>query len=610
MKRERLEQQWKALPAKPGVYLMKDNQDNVLYVGKAASLYHRVGSYFGSREKLSAKIARITAQTADIDFYVTDSEQEAILLECNLIKKYRPRHNVRLKDDKSYPYLKISLDEDWPRAFITRRVENDGARYFGPYADAGSLRTTLALIRRLFPVRHCRGSITGNASRPCLEYHIQRCLGPCIGAVSNEEYRQLANRVILFLEGKHELVVRELRAGMALAAKNLNFEKAATLRDQIQAVLRITEEQKIASAKGEADVVAFAQAGDQAYVLVFFIRQGKLIGREHFILAGTRDEEPSQIMTSFVQQFYSTASYIPNRILLQHPLKDMTLMAEWLEGSRGGKGSRVDFRVPQRGSAKGLIDMVAENARQGLEQLRIKSLAAPDVLKDALEEMRKVLFLPALPERVEGYDISNIQGTSSVGSMVVFEAGLPKKSLYRLFKIRSVAGANDYAMLQEVLRRRFRRVLSDSREGAWAVMPDLVLVDGGRGQLNAALEVMQEMGVGSIPCAGIAKEDEAIFLPQIADPIMLPRHSPALYFVQRVRDEAHRFAIGYYHKVHRKSSFASTLDGIPGIGAKRKRALLRRFGSVKRIREATLDELASVESMTRSVAAKLKGHIW
>lgn len=610
MKRERLKQQWKALPAKPGVYLMKDDQDNVLYVGKAASLYHRVGSYFGSGAKLSAKTARITAQTADIDFYVTHSEQEAILLECNLIKKYRPHHNVRLKDDKSYPYLKISLDEDWPRASITRRVEDDGARYFGPYADAGSLRTTLALIRRLFPVRHCRGSITGNASRPCLEYHIQRCLGPCIGAVSNEEYRQLANRVILFLEGKHELVVRELRAGMAQAAESLDFEKAAILRDQIQAVLTITEEQKIASAKGEADAVAFAQAGDQAYVLVFFIRQGKLIGREYFILAGTRDEEPSHIMTSFVQQFYSTASYIPKRILLQHPLEDMPLMAEWLGGSKGGKRSKVEFRVPQRGSAKGLIDMVAENARQGLEQLRIRSLAAPDVLKDALEELRKVLLLPALPQRVEGYDISNIQGTSSVGSMVVFEAGLPKKSLYRLFKIRSVAGANDYAMLQEVLRRRFRRVLSESREGTWAVMPDLVIVDGGRGQLNAALDVMQDMGVGSIPCAGIAKEDEAIFLPQLADPIMLPRNSLALYFVQRVRDEAHRFAIGYHHKVHRKSSFASALDGIPGIGAKRKRALLRRFGSVKRIREATVDEVASVESMTRSLAAKLKAHIW
>jgi excinuclease ABC subunit C len=270
----------------------------------------------------------------------------------------------------------------------------------------------------------------------------------------------------------------------------------------------------------------------------------------------------------------------------------------------------VEFRVPQRGSAKGLIDMVAENARQGLEQLRIRSLAAPDVLKDALEEMKQVLSLPALPERVEGYDISNIQGTSSVGSMVVFEAGLPKKALYRLFKIRSVAGANDYAMLQEVLRRRFKRVISESREGAWAVMPDFVLVDGGRGQLNAALEVMQDMGVGSIPCAGIAKEDEAIFLPQMADPIMLPRNSLALYFVQRVRDEAHRFAIGYHHKVHHKSSFTSALDGIPGIGPKRKRALLRRFGSVKRIREATLDEVASVESMTRSVAAKLKAHIW
>ncbi len=606
MKRGRLEQQWKAIPAKPGVYLMKDEKDNILYVGKAASLYHRVGSYFGSPEELSPKTWRMITQTADIDFYVTDSEQEALLLECSLIKKYRPRYNLRLKDDKSYPYLKISLNEDWPRACITRRVENDGARYFGPYASAGSLRITLALIRRLFPLRQCRESIIGKASRPCLEYHIQRCLGPCIGAVSNEEYRQLMRRVILFLEGKHETIVRELHARMALASENLEFEKAAILRDQIQAIERVTEEQKIALAEGEADVIAFAQAGDQAYVLVFFIRRGKLIGREHFILTGTKDEESSQIMTSFVQQFYSSASHIPKRILLQHPLKEMPLMTEWLEGR---KGMRTEIRVPQRGSGKRLVDMVAENARQGLEQTRIKSLAAPDVLKGALEELQEVLSLPVLPQRVEGYDVSNIQGTSAVGSMVVFERGLPKKSAYRLFRIKSVAGANDYAMLQEVLRRRFRRASSESREGAWAAMPGLVLIDGGRGQLNSALEVMQGMGIGHIPCASIAKENEAIFLPRIAEPIMLPRQSLALYFVQRVRDEAHRFAVGYHHKVHRRRSFNSSLDDIPGIGPKRKRALLRRFGSIKRIREATIDELASVEGMTRFVAGKVKEHI-
>ncbi len=513
---------------------------------------------------------------------------------------------MRLKDDKSYPYLKISLNEDWPRAYVTRRVENDGARYFGPYASAGSLRTTLALLRRLFPIRQCGGAIIGEALRPCLEYHIQRCLGPCIGAVGKQDYRQMVNRVVLFLEGKHELIVRELHHKMRLAANDLDFEKAALLRDQIQAVKKVTEEQKIAQVEGEADVIAFAQAGDQAYVLVFFIRQGKLIGREHFILAGTKDEKASQIMTSFVQQFYSSAAHIPRRILLQHPLKETSLVVEWLEG-RGGK--RVELRVPRRGTGRGLVDMVAENARRGLEQTRVKSLSAPETLREALGELQEVLSLPALPQRVEGYDVSNIQGTSAVGSMVVFERGLPKKSHYRLFKIKSVAGANDYAMLQEVLRRRFRRVSGESREGSWAAMPDLVLIDGGRGQLNAALEVMRETGVDSVPCVSIAKENEALFLPHLAEPIVLPRQSAALHLVQRVRDEAHRFAVGYYHKVHRRRSFASSLDDIPGIGAKRRRALLRRFGSVRRIREATLDELASVEGMTRFVATKLKEYV-
>lgn len=606
MEQDRIQQQWRSLPAKPGVYLMKDEQDNVLYVGKAGSLRHRVASYFGSSDGLSLKTSRMMAQAADIDFYVTDSEQEAMLLECSLIKKYHPRYNMRLKDDKSYPYLKISLNEEWPRVYITRRVESDGARYFGPYASAGSLRTTLALLKKLFPIRHCRGSIVGRASRPCLEYDIRRCLGPCIGAVSREEYGWMVNRVVLFLEGKHEMIVRDLHVRMRQAADDLDFEKAAMLRDQIQAVNKVTEEQKIAQVEGEADVIAFAPAGDQAYVLVFFIRQGKLIGREHFILTGTKDEEAPQIMTSFVEQFYVSASHIPRRILLEHPANDMALMEGWLAGRRGRK---VELRVPQRGSAKGLVDMVAENARLGLEQSRVRSLAAPDALAEALDELQRVLCLPVRPERVEGYDVSNIQGTSAVGSMVVFEGGLPKKSHYRLFRIKSVAGANDYAMLQEVLRRRFRRAPRVTREGGWGTLPDLVLIDGGRGQLNAALEVMKETGTDSISCVGIAKENESLFVPGVSQPIILARQSAALQFAQRVRDEAHRFAVGYYHKVHRRGAFSSSLDGIPGIGARRRRALLKRFGSIRRIKEATTDELAAVEGMTKSVARRVKEYI-
>ena len=606
MEHKRLETQLKALPAKPGVYLLKDEGDNVLYIGKAASLYHRVGSYFGSPSSLSTKLQRMVAQATDFDFFVTDSEQEAILLECNLIKKYRPRYNVRLKDDKSYPYLKINLAEDWPRVYFTRRIEKDGARYFGPFASAGSVRKTLALLRRLFPFRSCKRPVTGNESRPCLEYHIHRCLGPCIAAVSKEEYRQVISQVILFLEGKQEVVVQELRSRMAKAAENLEFEKAALIRDQVHAVERVIERQKIASAEGEMDVIAFAQAREQAYVLVFFIRNGKLLGREHFILAGTRDEEPSQIMTSFVQQFYNSAPYIPRQILLQHSLEGMPLIAEWLKSK---KGAKVELRVPHRGVKKGLVDMVAENARQGLEQLRIKLLAEPDALAAALEELQKELSLSSPPQRVECYDISDIQGTSAVGSMVVFERGQPKKSHYRRFRIKSVAGANDYAMIQEVLRRRFKKRTSGPRESAWAVTPDLVLIDGGKGHLSAALEVMREVGLDFIPCASIAKENEAIFLPQVEEPIMLPRHSAALYFLQRVRDEAHRFALGYYHKVRQRESFASPLDTIPGVGAKRKRALLKKFGSLRGVKQATLEELASVRGMTRSVAERVKEYL-
>ncbi|MFC1924323.1 excinuclease ABC subunit UvrC [Chloroflexota bacterium] len=600
------EQQLRALPIKPGVYLFKDEAGNIIYVGKAASLYHRVGSYFSSPYSLPLKVQKMVSRISDLDFFVTDSEQEAILLECNLIKKYRPRYNVRLKDDKSYPYLKIGLHEDWPRVYVTRNLEKDGARYFGPFASASSVRHTLGLLKRLFPFRNCKRKIQTYDSRPCLNYHIHRCLGPCIGAVSKEEYRQLINQVILFLEGKQERVVRELRNKMHAAAENLEFEKAALLRDQIIAVEMVIEKQKIASADGEMDVIAFARASEQAYALVFFIRNGKLLGRERFILEGTRDEEPSQIMTSFVQQLYNSATYIPKKISLQHPVKEMPLIEKWLENK---KRAKVQLQVPRRGVRKALVDMVAENARQGLEHFRIKLLTEPSTLTTALEELQRELNLPRLPQRIECYDISDIQGTSAVGSMVIFEKGLPKKSHYRRFRINSVVGANDCAMIQEMLRRRFKNMTSKSKNDTWSIIPDLLLIDGGKGQLSSALEVIREAGVDSIPCASIAKEKEEIFLPQATEPITLPPHSTALYLIQRIRDEAHRFALGYHHKVHRRQSLASALDAVPGVGAKRKRALLQKFGSVKGVRQATVEELATVKGMSRSIAEKVKEYL-
>ena len=604
MEATRIEQQLEALPARPGVYLLKDTGANILYVGKAASLRHRVASYFGAAGDLPPKTLRMMERVTDLDYYVTDSEQEAILLECILIKKHRPHYNVRLKDDKTYPYLKLTVNEDWPRAHLTRRVAKDGARYFGPFASAGSVHTTIALLEKLFRLRSCRKAIAGDERRPCLEYHIDRCSGPCIGAVSVEEYREAVDQAILFLEGRQKTILKGLRARMARAAQSLEYEKAALIRDQIKAVEAVVEKQKITSADGDMDAIAFVQEGDQALALVFLVRQGRLVGRESFTLTGTRDEDPSQIMTSFVQQFYSSAVTIPRRILLQHPLEEMTVIQEWLEYRRGKK---VELRVPSRGPGKELVDMVADNARESLEQSRIRLVADPGVLTAALEELQKVLSLPGLPQRIECYDISNIQGASAVGSMVVFGGGLPKKSHYRRFQIKTVAGADDYAMIREVLRRRFKRASTEDRsESAWAALPDLVLIDGGRGQLNAALQAMRESGVGSIPSASIAKEEEAIFLPQLAEPLRMPRESPALHLLQRARDEAHRFALGYYRKVHRQKTFVSSLDGIPGVGAKRKRALIKRFGSVAQIRQATVEELKSVEGMTETVAKRVK----
>jgi excinuclease ABC subunit C len=600
-----LTEQIRGLPSSPGVYLFKDAENNILYVGKAANLRHRVGSYFGGGQKLTPKLQRMVSKVNDLDYFVTGSEQEALILELNLIKRYHPSYNVRLKDDKTFPYLKIDLSESWPRVYITRRLEEDGGCYFGPFASARSVRQTLKLIKGIFPFRSCSRSITGNDRRSCLDYHIGRCLAPCIGVVSREEYAEVIKQVILFLEGKQERVVRELESRMNKAAETLDFETAARLRDQLQAVERVVEGQRIATrVRGEQDVIAFAPDKDQAYVQVFFIRGGKLIGRESFLLQGTRYEEPGQVMTSFVKQFYDSSPYIPPLLLLQHPVEDMATIQGWLQGKRGGK---VSIQVPRRGNKKQLLDIVAQNAQEGLEQMKIKQLASPTALSTALDEIKRELALPHLPSRIEGYDISDIQGTAAVGSMVVFDKGKSKPAHYRRFKIKTVSAANDYAMLQEVLRRRFKRA-SDASD-TWAIRPDLVLIDGGRGQLNAAREAIEEAGVGSVPVASLAKENEEIFIPQKREPIVLPRSSPALQLLQRLRDEAHRFALGYHQRVRRRGTFASALDNIPGIGPRRKRALLRQFGSVRAIKEASVEELAAARGMTASLAKKIKEYL-
>ena len=587
---------------------MRDAAGNILYVGKAANLHQRVRSYFSATEKLPIKQQRMVAQVDDLEFYITRSDQEALILENNLIKRHRPHYNVRLKDDKAFPYIKINPNEGWPRVHFTRRLEEDGGHYFGPFASAKSVRQTLKVIKGIFPFHSCSRPITGTDARPCLQYHIHRCLGPCIGAVNKEEYADVIKQVILFLEGKQEAVIQGLVSKMKKAAEALDFEKAALIRDQVEAIDKVIEGQRIATTtSGEQDVIAFASDKDRAYVQVFFIRSDRLIGRESFVLTGTTSEEPHQIVSSFIKQFYASTPYIPPLLLLQHPVEDRATIETWLRSKRGGK---VDIQVPSRGNKKQLVKIVAENAEQGLQQMKVRQLATPSVLTAALAEVSRELGLSHPPARLEGYDISNIQGTGAVGSMVVFDKGKPKPSHYRRFRIKTVSGANDYAMLQEVLRRRFRRTnlkgSDTSAPDTWAVLPDLVLIDGGKGQLNAALSVMNEVGAGSIPVASLAKENEEVFIPHRKEAIILPSSSPGLQLLQRLRDEAHRFALGYHQKVRQKATFSSSLDTIPGIGPKRKRALLKHFGSVRAIREASVEELAAARGMTLSLAKKVK----
>jgi excinuclease ABC subunit C len=589
-----------SLPTKPGVYLFKDKEGKVIYVGKAANLNSRVRSYFGAPSKLSSKIQRLVSKIQDFEFVVTNSEQEALILECNMIKKYTPRYNVRLKDNKTFPYLKIDINEDWPGVYITRRVQKDGARYFGPFASASSVRKTLKLIKKIFPFRSCNKRIEGKDKRPCLDYYIHRCLGPCIGAVAKEEYRDVINQVILFLQGKQELILRELNANMKAAAQQLQFEKAALLRDQINAIEKVIEGQKIAiTLQGEKDVIGLAQNENQAYVELFSIRNNKLIGQDHFIMEGIQGESPGQIMTSFVKQYYASASYIPRLILLQHPVDEPAVLSEWLGQQRGG---RVELQVPQRGAKKKLVDTAAQNAAQGLELAQTKEMKV-EVISSGLRELKNRLRLPKMPRRIECYDVSNIQGALAVGSMVVLEKGWPKPAHYRRFRIKTVAGADDYAMIQEVLRRRFKRGLTG--DSTWAA-PNLVLIDGGKGQLNAALEVREELGLDSIPMASLAKENEEVFIPGDPQPVRMAKDSPALHILQRARDEAHRFAISYHRKLRHKEAITSALDDIPGIGPKRKKALLKKFGSIEAIKEAPLEELCQTQGITLALAKKVK----
>ncbi|MHB8157169.1 MAG: excinuclease ABC subunit UvrC [Desulfocucumaceae bacterium] len=585
----------KHLPEGPGVYLFRDAEGTIIYVGKAVSLKNRVRSYFRPASGLSPKVRSMTERAADLEYIVTDSEVEALILECNLIKEHRPRYNVLLKDDKSYPFLRVTIKEDYPRVHITRRAGKDGSLYFGPYTQVGAVHETLDLLRRLFPFRSCKNSTFRQKSRPCLNHHIKRCLGPCCGLVGKEEYRAMIREVCLFLEGRQEELVNRLTSRMEEASEKMEFERAAVLRDQVRAVQKVLEKQKIISSRREdQDAVALAAGDSETAVTVFFIRGGKLLGRENFILEDTKDFEKEELITSFLKQYYNSADFIPAEILIPE-IQAEGILGRWLSGK---KGSRVSMVMPRRGEKKKLLEMVERNALLALQDTLLARAAGRDPGQDAVELARWIGLSSC--RRIECYDISNTQGAEAVGSMVVFEDGRPAPGQYRRFKIRTVQGPDDFASMREVLSRRFERCREENAK--FNILPDLVIVDGGKGQLKMALEAMTGAGY-NIPIFALAKEEELLFGPGMDSPLFLPRDSGALYLLQRIRDEAHRFAITYHRLLRTKRNLRSLLDEIEGIGAVRRKALLGAFPSIEAMAGATAGELASIPGMNRPAAA-------
>ena len=597
------------VPTGPGVYLMRDVGDGIIYVGKASNLRNRLRSYFVPDHHDDLKTRVLVSEIREFEFIVTESEQEALILECNLIKEYQPRFNSRLKDDKSYPFIKIDNTEAFPQVYITRNVQNDDAQYFGPYANAGSVRKTLGLLKKLFPYRSCTKIITGTDDRACLDFHINRCIGPCIGAASKDQYRDIIDQVILFLEGNTSQIVGSLKKRMDHSAESLEFEKAAVLRDQIRSIQKVHEGQKVLTLKPEnIDVVAGSLWSNDAWIEIFFIRQGKLIGRDSYLMEVGQHDDIQSVQNAFLQQFYEVAPYVPPIVLTQMPVgEEDEQIREFLSIKRG---STVRLYKPIRGEKRKLIEMVSHNAREGLDQHRVKKFARLSQDDSALKELQEALNLPRLPDRIECYDISNIQGSNAVGSMVVFEKARPKNSDYRRFQIKNVDGVDDYSMMREMLTRRFKRLIEKKVEHtSWTKDPDLVLIDGGKGHLGVALQVFLELGVTDIPLASLAKENEELFVPYMQESIALPRNSHALFLVQRARDEAHRFAITYHRNKRSKVAFKSTLDSVAGIGPQKRKALLKGFGSLKNIRAAGIEELTQIEGITTKLAEKIKDTI-
>jgi excinuclease ABC subunit C len=607
---ESIKRRLRAVPDAPGVYLFRDSRTQVIYVGKALRLRDRLRSYFTAGYGETARVSELVRKIYDFEFVTTANEVEALVLECNLIKSYRPRFNIRLKDDKNYLYLKLPVKEEFPRVHYSRRVQNDGSLYFGPYTSAQSLRGTVKSIRQLLPFRTCSDEIF-KQGKVCLDYHIKRCPGPCERRIGADDYKARIHEVALFMEGRSDVLVRELHERMEGAADKLDFENATRYRDQLQSIEKIADRQKVLThSRDDHDIIAYARRGGEVYVEVAYVRNGKMVGHDGHPLDGAGEATEAELLRGFVLQYYASATHVPRTVILPGPLDEMELMTGWLSQRRGGP---VTIEVPQRGRKRALVIQMAETAAQELEQLRIQADYDKSRTEPMLAALAEALDLETPPKRIECYDISNIQGDSAVGAMVVFEDGRPRNDHYRHFKIKFVPGPNDFAMLQEVLRRRLERLESAQRredadivgDRSFTSRPDLILIDGGKGQLSAALEVLESVGYADIPTFALAKEREEIFAPGRAEPIVQEKNSPGMFLVQRIRDEAHRFAITHHRKVRSKKALTSPLDSVEGIGPTRKRALLRHFGSVQAIREAPVEDIVAL-GVPERLARRLK----
>jgi excinuclease ABC subunit C len=622
------------LPSKPGCYLMKNSEGTIIYVGKASSLKNRVRSYFHADSSHDRKTQRLVREIAHIDWILVGSELEALILEMNLIKRHRPKYNIRLKDDKRYPYIKIHWNEPFPKVTVTRLMTDDGARYFGPYTSAWAVFQTLDVLRRVFPYLTCDRVITGKDERACLYYDIKLCLAPCIGAVSQDNYRRMISDLQEFLNGHSETIISRIQKEMEKAGEEMRYEKAGALRDQLKAMQSIVERQKVVFAADykDSDVIAMARSENEACMQIFFIRGGKLIGREYFILEGTEDTTDKEVISEFIKQFYTEAAEIPAQVLLPHEIEEAQIIGQWLRSRRGGE--KTTMIVPRKGQSRDLIKMAAENATDTLHALRTQWQSDSHKQEQALAELQSALQLPHPPNRIECYDISHTQGVATVGSMVVFSQGVPNKKLYRRFIIEGVIGVpDDFASMAEVLRRRFKRweasqenKLEDSTSSSsaqwsettpgfkvdesFAVLPDLLVVDGGKGQLSRAVDVLHNFGLSDkLSVVGLAKQEENIYFPDKTNPMQLPRHSQGLYLIQRIRDEAHRFAITAHRARRTKQGMASALDSIPGIGPVKRKALLKQFGSVDDIKKASVVELSAVPGISKALAENIKAYL-